>query len=318
MCPVMCTVPAEPPAEPLTPYERRVMAHVARRAGVRGEVPAPALSDGFEDGQAAFMKAFREEVDADVVQRGLTRPRLSRRRIGLLCLALLVPAGALGLALAVARQPYPAAAAGGAWFVLVLVTGGVGDSRRPSAAGHAVLDRWHAAADAARRGGVSLGGADARLQAYAAALGRAPGVGLRRAEEERGVVQLPGRLAAAAGRDAHLALAAGRPDRRPDLAGAPAGAPVRRVRRPGDPADVHRERRGPGRVPRGGRRRDAAHGVGPQGGGRIVAADAPGTFVHARVNLHNREVSIHPVEPPAVARPLANPGVPFDPRSGGG
>jgi hypothetical protein len=49
-----------------------------------------------------------------------------------------------------------------------------------------------------------------------------------------------------------------------------------------------------------------------------VAADAPGTFVHARVNLHNREVSIHPVEPPAVARPLANPGVPFDPRSGGG
>jgi hypothetical protein len=31
----------------------------------------------------------------------------------------------------------------------------------------------------------------------------------------------------------------------------------------------------------------------------------PGTFVHARVNLYNRDVSIHPVEPPAVPRPLA-------------
>jgi hypothetical protein len=31
----------------------------------------------------------------------------------------------------------------------------------------------------------------------------------------------------------------------------------------------------------------------------------PGTFVHARVNLHNREVAIHPVEPRAVARSLA-------------
>ena len=41
----------------------------------------------------------------------------------------------------------------------------------------------------------------------------------------------------------------------------------------------------------------------------------PGTFVHARVNLHNREVAIDPVEPPAVAPPLANPGVPFDPRA---
>jgi len=46
MGPVMCRVPAETPAEPLAPYERRVMAHVALRAGVQGEVPAPALSDG--------------------------------------------------------------------------------------------------------------------------------------------------------------------------------------------------------------------------------------------------------------------------------
>ena len=73
--PVMCRVPAETPAEPLAPYERRVMAHVALRAGVQGEVPAPALSDSFEGGEAAFMKTFREEVTADAEQRGLTRPR---------------------------------------------------------------------------------------------------------------------------------------------------------------------------------------------------------------------------------------------------
>ena len=40
--------------------------------------------------------------------------------------------------------------------------------------------------------------------------------------------------------------------------------------------------------------------------------------MHARVNLHDRQVSIHPVEPPAMARPLAGPGVAFDPRGGDG
>jgi hypothetical protein len=139
-------------AEPLAPYERRVMAHVALRAGVRGEVPAPALADSFAGGESAFMRAFREEVTADTTQRGLTRPRLSGRRAGLLCLLLLVPAGALALALAGAHQHDPLAFPGVAWFVLSLVTLGVGASRRPSAAGQAVLDRRHAAADAARRG----------------------------------------------------------------------------------------------------------------------------------------------------------------------
>ena len=60
-------------------------------------------------------------------------------------------------------------------------------------------------------------------------------------------------------------------------------------------------------------------GVCPAAWDLRVAAESwrllpPGTFMHARVNLHNREVSIHPVEPPAVSRPLADPGVPFDPR----
>jgi hypothetical protein len=135
MCPVMCTVPAETPAEPLAPYERRVMAHVARRAGVRGEVPAPALSDSFEGGREAFMKAFRDEVTADAERRGLRRPRLSGRRIGLLCLVLAAERGRAGGAGPVAR----------------------GGRRRAS-------------------GLVRPGRGDTRLQAYAAALGRAPGV----------------------------------------------------------------------------------------------------------------------------------------------
>jgi hypothetical protein len=79
----------------MTPFERRVVAHVALRAGARGEVPAPALSDGFGGGETEFMSAFREEVDAEARRLGLTRSRLSGRRIGLLLLLLFVPAGAL-------------------------------------------------------------------------------------------------------------------------------------------------------------------------------------------------------------------------------
>jgi hypothetical protein len=55
--PAMCVVPAETPGGALTPFERRVLAHVALRAGAAGQVPAPALSDGFEGGQAATVPA---------------------------------------------------------------------------------------------------------------------------------------------------------------------------------------------------------------------------------------------------------------------
>jgi hypothetical protein len=73
--PALCVVPAETPDGPLTPFERRVVAHVALRAGARGEVPAPALSDGFGGGETEFMSAFREEVDAEARRLGLTRSR---------------------------------------------------------------------------------------------------------------------------------------------------------------------------------------------------------------------------------------------------
>jgi len=53
-------VPAETPGGPLTPFERRVVAHVALRAGARGEVPAPALSDGFGGGETVVEGRLRE------------------------------------------------------------------------------------------------------------------------------------------------------------------------------------------------------------------------------------------------------------------
>jgi hypothetical protein len=353
MCPVMCTVPAETPAEPITPYERRVMAHVALRAGVRGEVPAPALSDSFQGGEAAFMKAFREEVTADTEQRGLRRPRLSGRRIGLLCLVLFVPAGALALAVAGAHQRYPLAYAAVSWVVLAMVTGGIGTSRRPSAAGQAVLARWHAAADAARRsGGAGYEGAgyegDARLGGYAAALGRAPGAVAPFAAPQKDVVwssyrggwqQLPvethggswpwaiaallaiifGPMAFVGGVIWLFAAGLGWVGERvlELTAGAVlAGVAIWVARRM-----VPRFAEFDGQVIRqtfiehdedpDEYRVVVDDGVGatawdlkvPAGSWRLLT---PGTFVHARVNLHNREVTIDPVEPPAVARPLAD------------
>ena len=184
--PAMCVVPAETPAGPLAPFERRVVAHVALRAGARGEVPAPALSDGFEGGETDFMKAFREEVDADARQRGLTRPRLSGRRIGLLCALLLIPAGALLVAVTAAHRHGALAYAGLPYLVACGVTIGVGTSRRRSAAGQEALDRWRSAVAEAPGGAASLaasGGAaglaasvsgGGRVLAYAAALGVAP------------------------------------------------------------------------------------------------------------------------------------------------
>ena len=160
--PAMCVVAAERPSGPLAPFERRVVAHVALRAGARGEVPAPALSDGFEGGETAFMKAFREEVDADARQRGLTRPRLSGRRIGLLCALLLIPAGALLIAVSAAHRHGALAYAGLPYLAGCWVTAGIGMSRRRSAAGQKALDRWRSAVAGAS-------GGDRRLLAYAAA-----------------------------------------------------------------------------------------------------------------------------------------------------
>jgi hypothetical protein len=171
--PALCVVPAETPGGPVTPFERRVVAHVALRAGARGEVPAPALSDGFGDGETEFMSAFREEVDAEARRLGLTRSRLSGRRIGLLLLLLFVPAGAL---IPVAAHGRGLAYAGGLYFAGLWVAVGVGASRRRSASGQAVLDHWRSAVTAppGSAGLAASGGGSGKVVAYAAALGAAP------------------------------------------------------------------------------------------------------------------------------------------------
>jgi hypothetical protein len=129
-------------------------------------VPGPALSDGFEGGEDEFMKAFREEVDAEARRRGFTRPRLTGRRIALLCLLLTVPAGLLAAAVAGAHQPYGLAWAAGFYVGGCVLAGGVGASRRTTAAGQAALRRWHSA--------VAVAPGDGSVPAYAAALGAAP------------------------------------------------------------------------------------------------------------------------------------------------
>jgi hypothetical protein len=116
---------------------------------------------------------LREEVDAEARRLGLTRSRLSGRRIGLLLLLLFVPASAL---IPVAAHGRGLAYAGGLYFVGLWVAVGVGVSRRRSASGQAVLDHWRSAVTAS--GGpaspAASGGGGGRTVAYAAALGAAP------------------------------------------------------------------------------------------------------------------------------------------------
>jgi hypothetical protein len=167
--PVMCELAAEQPRDALTPYERQALAHVAFRAGARDEVPAPALSDGFQEGEDTFLTGFRREVVADSRGRGLSQPRLSIGVRALLCAAALLPAAA---AVAAAQAHHQLAA--GAWvtgFAFLAVCGvvaGLGASEVPSRAGHAALAGYRARQRT--RGGQHAGGLD-RGEAYAAALG---------------------------------------------------------------------------------------------------------------------------------------------------
>jgi len=163
--PVMCVLPAERPDGPLTPFERRVVAHLALRAGARGEVPAAALADGFEGGKSEYMKAFGDEVVADARQRGLIRSRLSPGRIGLLCTLLLIPAGALLPAIEGSRHHSALAFLGLGYLTCSGFIIQIGTSRRRTAAGRKALSRWRAAVGAP---------GDGRRLAYAAALGTAP------------------------------------------------------------------------------------------------------------------------------------------------
>jgi hypothetical protein len=338
--PALCVVAAETPGGPLTPFERRVMAHVALRAGARGEVPAPALSDGFGGGETEFMSAFREEVDAEARRLGLTRSRLSGRRIGLLLLLLFVPAGAL---IPVAAHGRGLAYAGGLYFAGLWVAAGVGVSRRRSASGQAVLDRWRSAVAAPP-------GSDGRVVAYAAALGTAPAAlavfaqggtnvawssyrgGWRLLEIETNTWSWPWGcavsvaialgpvlyFAAAIWLGTHgMVLLAEEMTGLVVAAGIAGGLAVL-ARRAAFPRVAEFD----GQVIRqwmvsGDSDSEDEYHVAIDDGTREKAWDLsigaeryrrlpPGTFVHARVNLRSRaDVTVEPVEPPAVAHSLA-------------
>jgi hypothetical protein len=72
---------------------------------------------------------------------GLTRPRLSGRRIGLLRLLLFVPVATVPAAVAAAHQHYWLAWAAGLYVAGAALAGGAGNSRRRTAAGQAALKR---------------------------------------------------------------------------------------------------------------------------------------------------------------------------------
>jgi len=350
--PAMCVVPAQAPSGSLTPFERRVVAHVARRAGARGEVPAPALSDGFGGGEDEFMPAFRAEVEAEARRRGLTRPWLSARRIVLACLTLLIPAVTVLAAGAVTHERAALAYAAGLYVAGCLVAAGVGTSRRNSTAGRAALGRWRSAVAAAPAGGPGGAAGPAasggRRTAYAAALGAAPAAlavfgdgsgnaawssyrgGWQQIEIESNTWSWPRGCAFSAaiafGPVAFFAAVlwlalSGMAVIAFELVGlavaaAIAGALVWLARRKMFPPVAEFD----GQVIRQWLVKDSdspdEYHVAIDDGTRDKAWDLsvgsepyrrlpPGTFVHARVNLRNREdVTVAPVEPPAVARPL--------------
>jgi hypothetical protein len=342
-------VPAETPGGPLTPFERRVVAHVALRAGARGEVPAPALSDGFGGGETGFMSAFREEVDAEARRLGLTRSRLSGRRIGLLLLLLFVPAGAL---IPVAAHGRGLAYAGGLYFAGLWVAVGVGVSRRRSASGQAVLDHWRSAVAGppGTAGLAASGGGGGRVVAYAAALGAAPAALAVFAQGSTNVAWSSYRgswqlleietntwswpwgcaisVAIALGPVLHFAAAIwlgthGMVLLAEEMTGLVvaaglAGGLAVLARRAAFPRVAEFD----GQVIRqwmvkGDSDSEDEYHVAIDDGTRDKAWDLsigaeryrrlpPGTFVHARVNLRSRaDVTVEPVEPPAVAHPLA-------------
>jgi hypothetical protein len=168
--PAMCELPAQHPREDLTPYERRALAHVAFRAGAHHEVPAPALADGFADGEDAFLVGFRHEVAADARDRGLSQPRLRAGTRALLCAAAVLPAAAAAAAIA---RHHPA----GAWYALfgfvaacVVVTT-LGAHEVLSRAGRAAL-AWHRSRVAQDTRAAQAAVAPDRAAADAVALGR--------------------------------------------------------------------------------------------------------------------------------------------------
>jgi hypothetical protein len=137
--------------EPLTPYERRVLDEVSRKA-VDGVVPTDALTTGTEDASRGWHRAYDKEVIADAQAAGLTKDRWPRGLVSLVGLGPFVVGGLGYLASMVGgdtsgERLVPAVVAGAvavfAILVLFTVTGALSRSmaQRPTAAGEQMAAR---------------------------------------------------------------------------------------------------------------------------------------------------------------------------------
>jgi hypothetical protein len=102
--------------QPLTPYEKRVLDEVRRKA-VDGVVPTDALTTGPEDASRGWQRAFSREVIGDAQDRGLTRDRWPGWLVSLFGVGPFAIGGLLYLSSVVggesSKQPAAAAIAGG-------------------------------------------------------------------------------------------------------------------------------------------------------------------------------------------------------------
>jgi hypothetical protein len=168
---VTCLLTDNPPAERLTPYERRVLEYLATRAHGRRHVPADALSDGFPRGAEDFMKEFRAEVVADAREGGLAEARLGGGQAFLLCVGAVVLAVLSGVVFHQIRNDnLDVISVFGCLFLCAPPIYDATHAGRPTTVGRSVLEQWRARC--APAAAPSFGGG--RLVAYAAALGKAP------------------------------------------------------------------------------------------------------------------------------------------------
>ena len=91
----ICRIRAHAPAQPLTDYERRVLAELADKA-IDGVVPTDALTTGPEQQSADWHHALAQEVVDDAQARGLTHERWTVGAVTSLAVGL-APAAALFL-----------------------------------------------------------------------------------------------------------------------------------------------------------------------------------------------------------------------------
>jgi hypothetical protein len=84
------------PVEPLADYERRVLAHLQRRASGR-IVPAEAMTTGPEEESKRWWNGFKNEVVTDAKRRGLSRDLLDKRAFLAVAALAAVPSVLAGL-----------------------------------------------------------------------------------------------------------------------------------------------------------------------------------------------------------------------------